>query len=161
MPHAHPFIRTICQRSVPTIPALGAAHRRAIQRRIEEQAITRTMPTTCLESREGSSWIIEGAKAVIDAGFHINNRNASERLRAHIVRTATGSATLSTSADTGDGYSAASGDLYTQYRYFCQRTGDYNEAPHGFLYRDRVRRLYPQAYKEWTFLGRTAAQIRF
>jgi putative DNA primase/helicase len=79
------------------------------------------------------SWIIEGAKAVIDAGFHIE--------QPECVRSATSAYRENSDwlgnfiyecCDIGDGFSASSGDLYTQYRYFCQRVGDYTRSTTDF-----------------------------
>jgi len=69
------------------------------------------------------TWIIEGAEAVIKADFQIE--------QPECVKEAT-SAYHENSDWLGDGYSSASGELYAQYRDYCQRTGEYTRSTTDF-----------------------------
>lgn len=79
------------------------------------------------------AWMIEGAKSVIDAGFHIT--------QPECVRAATAlyrensdwlDHFLTECCEIGDTYSEKSGDLYTEYRGFCARTGEYARSTADF-----------------------------
>lgn len=79
------------------------------------------------------SWIIEGAKKIIAAGYHLDPpecvRAATSTYRENNDWLAS---FIEECCETGDGYVAASGELYTQYRYFCQRTGEYTRSTSDF-----------------------------
>ena len=79
------------------------------------------------------AWMIEGAKSVIDAGFHISQPDC--------VRAATAlfrencdwlEHFLYECCEIGDTYSEKSGDLYSEYRSFCMRTGEYARSTADF-----------------------------
>ena len=77
--------------------------------------------------------MIDGAKSVIDANFHITQpecvRVATELYREnsdwleHF---------LSECCEIGDSFSESSGDFYTAYREFCSRTGEYTRSTTDF-----------------------------
>ena len=79
------------------------------------------------------SWMIEGAERVIKSGFHIEMpecvkeattqyRESSDWLE-HFI---------SECCEVGNGYIAPSGQLYTCYRDFCCRTGEYTRSTTDF-----------------------------
>ena len=77
--------------------------------------------------------MIEGAKQVIDADFHIT--------QPECVRAATAlyrensdwlDHFLTECCDVGDAYRERSGNLYTEYRSFCARTGEYARSTTDF-----------------------------
>ena len=79
------------------------------------------------------AWMIEGAKSVIDADFHIS--------QPECVRTATAlyrensdwlEHFLYECCEIGNSYSEKSGDLYSEYRSFCMRTGEYARSTADF-----------------------------
>ncbi len=79
------------------------------------------------------SWIIEGAKAVIDADFHIE--------QPECVKAATGAYRESSDwlgnfidecCVVGDNCRASSGDLYTHYRSYCLQVGEYTRSTTDF-----------------------------
>ena len=79
------------------------------------------------------AWMIEGAKQVIDADFHIT--------QPECVRAATAlyrensdwlDHFLTECCDVGDTYRERSGNLYTEYRSFCARTGEYARSTTDF-----------------------------
>lgn len=79
------------------------------------------------------AWMIEGAKQVIDADFHIT--------QPECVRAATAlyrensdwlDHFLTECCDVGDSYREGSGNLYTEYRSFCARTGEYARSTTDF-----------------------------
>lgn len=79
------------------------------------------------------AWMIEGAKKVIDENFHI--------LQPECVRTATAQyrensdwldGFIEDCCETDDTYSEKSGDLYTAYRSYCMRTGEYARSTADF-----------------------------
>jgi len=79
------------------------------------------------------AWMIEGAKSVIDADYHI--------VQPACVREATAlyrensdwmEHFISECCEVGDSYSERSGDLYTAYRDFCARTGEYTRSTTDF-----------------------------
>ena len=72
------------------------------------------------------TWVIEGAKKIIDAGFRLNPpqcvRDAINEYRegndwlGHFIEEC---------CDCGDGLEQKSGELYQEYRAFCMRNGEY------------------------------------
>ncbi len=79
------------------------------------------------------AWIVEGAKAVIDAGFHIE--------QPECVKVATGAYRESSDwlgnfidecCVVGDNCHAPSGELYTRYRSYCQQSGEYTRSTTDF-----------------------------
>ena len=79
------------------------------------------------------SWIIEGAKAVIDAGFHIEQPECVKAATSAYRENSDWLGNfIDECCDIGNEYTTASGDLYTQYRYFCQRAGDYTRSTTDF-----------------------------
>ena len=79
------------------------------------------------------AWMIEGAKSVIDAGFHISQ---PECVRAATALYRENSDWLEhflyECCEIGDAYSEKSGDLYSEYRSFCMRTGEYARSTADF-----------------------------
>ena len=79
------------------------------------------------------AWMIEGAKIVIDANFHITQ---PECVRAATALYRENSDWLEhflyECCDVGDAYQTASGDFYTAYRDFCNRTGEYTRSTTDF-----------------------------
>ncbi|MBQ6372303.1 MAG: DNA primase, partial [Oscillospiraceae bacterium] len=79
------------------------------------------------------TWMIEGARKVIEAGFRIEPpecvRQATEQYRE------SGNwldQFLSECCEQGEDYSERSGDVYTAYRNFCMRTGEYARSTTDF-----------------------------
>lgn len=79
------------------------------------------------------AWMIEGAKQVIEAEFHIT--------QPECVRAATAlyrensdwlEQFLSECCEIGDAFNEKSGDLYSEYRSFCMRTGEYARSTTDF-----------------------------
>ena len=79
------------------------------------------------------SWMINGAKKVIDENFHI--------AQPECVKTATAlyrensdwlDSFIEECCETADPYFTASGDLYTAYRSYCTRTGEYTRSTTDF-----------------------------
>ena len=79
------------------------------------------------------AWMIDGAKSVIDANFHISQ---PECVRAATALYRENSDWLDhflcECCEVGDTYSEKSGDLYSEYRSFCMRTGEYARSTADF-----------------------------
>ena len=79
------------------------------------------------------AWMINGAKSVIDANFHISQ---PECVRAATALYRENSDWLDhflcECCEVGDTYSEKSGDLYSEYRSFCMRTGEYARSTADF-----------------------------
>ena len=79
------------------------------------------------------AWMIEGAKSVINANFHISQ---PECVRAATALYRENSDWLEhflyECCEIGDAYSEKSGDLYSEYRSFCMRTGEYARSTADF-----------------------------
>lgn len=79
------------------------------------------------------SWIIEGAEAVIKADFQIEQPECVKEATSAYHES---SDWLGNFVDecciVGDGYFAPSGELYAQYRDYCQRTGEYTRSTTDF-----------------------------
>ena len=79
------------------------------------------------------AWMIEGAKSVINANFHISQ---PECVRAATALYRENSDWLEhflyECCEIGDAYSEKSGDLYSEYRSFCMRTGEHARSTADF-----------------------------
>lgn len=79
------------------------------------------------------AWMIEGAKLVIEERFHIRQPDcvqaATEQYRLNSDWL---EGFLDECCETGENYSTASGELYTAYRAYCARTGEYSRSVTDF-----------------------------
>ena len=72
------------------------------------------------------AWMIEGARLVIEANFHLTQPECVKSATALYRENSDWlEHFLSECCEVGDSYSEKSGDLYTAYRDFCTRTGEY------------------------------------
>jgi len=79
------------------------------------------------------TWIIEGAEAVIKADFQIEQPECvKEATSAYHENSDWLGNFVDECCIVGDGYSSASGELYAQYRDYCQRTGEYTRSTTDF-----------------------------
>jgi phage/plasmid-associated DNA primase len=77
--------------------------------------------------------MIEGAKSVIDANFHITQPECVREATALYRENSDWlDHFLSECCDIGDDYQAASGDFYYAYRDFCTRNGEYTRSTTDF-----------------------------
>lgn len=72
------------------------------------------------------TWIIEGAQRIIKKGFHLKNpkvvQDAIDEYRSESDWFAE---FFTECCEAGEGYTAKSGDLYSEYRAFCLRMGEF------------------------------------
>ena len=79
------------------------------------------------------AWMIEGAKKVIDADFHITQPECVREATALYRENSDWlDHFLCECCEIGDTYSEKSGDLYSEYRSFCMRTGEYARSTADF-----------------------------
>lgn len=79
------------------------------------------------------AWMIEGARQVIAANFHIEQPECVKSATALYRENSDWlEHFLSECCEVGDSYSEKSGDLYTAYRVFCTRTGEYTRSTTDF-----------------------------
>lgn len=79
------------------------------------------------------AWMIEGAKSVIDANFHIEQPECVREATALYRENSDWlEHFLSECCEVGDAYQAASGDFYIAYRDFCNRNGEYTRSTTDF-----------------------------
>ena len=79
------------------------------------------------------AWMIEGAKSVIDANFHITQPECVREATALYRENSDWlDHFLSECCDIGNDYQAASGDFYYAYRDFCTRNGEYTRSTTDF-----------------------------
>jgi putative DNA primase/helicase len=106
------------------------------------------------------TWIIEGAKAVIDAGFHIEQPECVKAATSAYRENSDWLGNfIDECCDIGDGYQCIVRRPLYPVQIFLSEGGRLHQKHHRFLYRDRVRRLYPQAHQKRAVRRRTAAQI--
>ena len=79
------------------------------------------------------AWMIEGARLVIEANFHLTQPECVKSATALYRENSDWlEHFLSECCEVGDSYSEKSGDLYTAYRDFCTRTGEYTRSTTDF-----------------------------
>jgi putative DNA primase/helicase len=79
------------------------------------------------------TWIIQGAEAVIKADFHIEQPECVKAATASYRENSDWLASfIEDCCEVGPSYTARSGDLYTQYRLYSQRTGEYTRSTTDF-----------------------------
>lgn len=79
------------------------------------------------------AWMIEGAQQVIAAGFHITQPDCVRKATALYRENSDWlEHFLNECCEIGDSYSEKSGDLYSEYRSFCLRTGEYARSTADF-----------------------------
>lgn len=71
-------------------------------------------------------WIMEGAKRVIDNGYHLTQPSVvKEAINKYKENNDWFSQFLDECCEVGDSFSEKSGDVYSAYRDYCMRVGDY------------------------------------
>ncbi len=79
------------------------------------------------------AWMIDGARQVIAADFHIEQPECVREATALYRENSDWlDHFLSECCEVGDAYQAASGDFYMAYRDFCNRTGEYTRSTTDF-----------------------------
>lgn len=79
------------------------------------------------------AWMIEGARLVIEANFHLTQPECVKSATALYRENSDWlEHFLSECCEVGDSYSEKSGNLYTAYRDFCTRTGEYTRSTTDF-----------------------------
>jgi P4 family phage/plasmid primase-like protien len=79
------------------------------------------------------SWIIEGAKKVIDANYRIEPpKVVRDAIRAYREGNDWLAHFLEECCETGVGLEQKAGEFYQEYRAFCQRTGEYTRSTSDF-----------------------------
>ena len=71
-------------------------------------------------------WIMEGAKRVIDNGYHLTQPSVvKDAIKKYKENNDWFSQFLDECCEVGDSFSEKSGDVYSAYRDYCMRVGDY------------------------------------
>ena len=71
-------------------------------------------------------WIMEGAKRVIDNGYHLTQPSVvKDAIKKYKENNDWFSQFLDECCEVGDSFSEKSGDVYSEYRDYCTRVGDY------------------------------------
>lgn len=79
------------------------------------------------------AWMIEGARSVIDANFHISQPECVREATALYRENSDWlDHFLYECCEVGDAYQTASGDFYLAYRDFCNRNGEYTRSTTDF-----------------------------
>lgn len=79
------------------------------------------------------AWMVEGAEKVIREGFRIRQPECVEKATALYRENSDWlDSFLGECCEVGDIYSEKSGELYTEYRAYCQRTGEYTRSTTDF-----------------------------